>query len=38
MLEMEEEESDSDDEIQKNLARKRNPEAATGSPDVWKVC
>ena len=29
-------ESDSDDEIQKNLARKRNPQPSSGSPDVWK--
>ena len=36
MMEEEVEESDSDDEIQKNLARKRNPELNSASPDVWK--
>ena len=36
MMEEEVEESDSDDEIKKNLARKRNPQPVSGSPDVWK--
>ena len=36
MMEEEVEESDSDDEIQKNLARKRNPQPISASPDVWK--
>ena len=36
MMEEEVEESDSDDEIKKNIARKRNPQPVSGSPDVWK--
>ena len=36
MLEEEIEESDSDDEIQKNIARKKNPDANFTSPHLWK--